>query len=318
MNYRKFGNTDLEVSEICFGPMRFSAKEPGSDEVSKTGQQALERALERGLNFIHSSYEYGTRWAVGQVLKDHPKRHDLHHIIKVPVPDFDDAGTFSADKFRLRVEEALRDLHTDHIAVLQHLQRARPNEDDARIANIPAVHAELAETFEKLRDEGKVGYLTTFPYTPKFGADALKTGDFSGVVGYYNLIEMEMAEFFPQMEAQGQGFFCIRPFLAGLLTDRRADRSQLPAGDRFQDDKWLAAYQRLYILSSTLGDAVDSWTAFAIKFALCHPIVTSLIVGLNSVEQVDSVLDAADGVYPERQVFDKALEIFRAQGPIPA
>ena len=106
--------------------------------------------------------------------------------------------------------------------------------------------------------------------------------------------------------------------MAGLLTDRRADRSQLPAGDRFQDDKWLAAYQRLDILSSTLWDAVDSWTAFAIKFALCHPIVTSLIVGLNSVEQVDSVLDAADGVYPERQVFDKALEIFRAQGPISA
>lgn len=318
MNYRKFGSTDLEVSEICFGPMRFSAQEPGSDEVSKTGQQALERALERGLNFIHSSYEYGTRWAVGRVLKDHPKRHDLHHIIKVPVPDFDDGGTFSADKFRLRVEEALRDLHTDHIAVLQHLQRARPNEDDRRIANIPAVHEELAETFEKLRDEGKVGHLTTFPYTPKFGADALKTGDFSGVVGYYNLIEMEMAEFFPQMEAQGQGFFCIRPFLAGLLTDRRADRSQLPAGDRFQDDKWLAAYQRLDILRATLGDAVDSWTAFAIKFALCHPIVTSLIVGLNSVEQVDSVLDAADGVYPERQVFDKALEVFRTHGPIPA
>lgn len=318
MNYRKFGNTDLEVSEICFGPMRFSAKEPGSDETSKTGQQALQRALERGLNFIHSSYEYGTRWAVGQVLKDHPKRHDLHHIIKVPVPDFDDGGTFSADKFRLRVEEALRDLHTDRIAVLQHLQKARPNEDDTRIAHIPAVHEQLAETFEKLRDEGKVGYLITFPYTPTFGAEALKTGDFSGMAGYYNLIEMEMAEFFPQMEARGQGFFCIRPFLAGLLTDQRADRSQLPAGDRFQDDQWLTAYKRLDILRASLGDAVDSWTVFAIKFALCHPIVTSLIVGLNSTEQVDSVLDAADGVYPERAVFDKALEIFRAHGLIPA
>ena len=27
MQYRKFGNTDLEVSEICFGHMHFSAKE---------------------------------------------------------------------------------------------------------------------------------------------------------------------------------------------------------------------------------------------------------------------------------------------------
>ena len=113
MNYRKFGNTDLVVSEICFGPMRFSAKEPGADDQSKAGQRALERALERGVNFIHSSYEYRTRWARGQVLKDHPQRHDLYHIIKVPVPDFDDGGKFDAAKFRLRVEEALRDLHTE-------------------------------------------------------------------------------------------------------------------------------------------------------------------------------------------------------------
>ena len=310
MNYRKFGNTDLEVSEICFGPMRFSAKEAGNDEKSRTGQQALERALERGVNFIH------TRWALGEILKDHPRRHDLHHIIKVPVPDFDDDGTFDADKFRLRVEEALRDLHTDRIDVLQHLQRARPNKDDLRTTHIPNVHEHLMETFEKLRDEGKVGYLTTFPYTPGFGAQALETDDFSGMVAYYNLIEMEMAEFFPQMEARGQGFFCIRPFMAGLLTDRRADRSRLSEGDRFHEDSWQAAYERLDLLRPILGDAVESWTAFAIKFALCHPIVTSLIVGLNSVEQVDGVLDAADGVYPERRIFDKALEIYRAHGPL--
>ncbi len=55
MHYRRFGNTDLEVSEICFGPMRFSAKSPGEDIVSQEGQRALEHAIDRGVNFIHSS-----------------------------------------------------------------------------------------------------------------------------------------------------------------------------------------------------------------------------------------------------------------------
>ena len=81
MKNRSFGNTGLEVSEICFGPMRFSAKEPGDDAVSRTEKRALERALERGVNFIHSSYEYGTRWAVSDVLATHPRRHELHHVI---------------------------------------------------------------------------------------------------------------------------------------------------------------------------------------------------------------------------------------------
>jgi aryl-alcohol dehydrogenase-like predicted oxidoreductase len=314
MQYRKFGNTDLEVSEICFGPMRFSAKAPGDDDASQMGQRALEHAIERGVNFIHSSYEYKTRWAMGRVLKNHPRRHDLHHIIKIPDPDFDDRGKFDAAKFRLRVEEALRDLHTDHIDVLQHLQRARPNDDSLRIPDIEATQEGVLECFTQLKTEGKVSYLTTFPYTPGFAAEAMKSDAFNGMVAYYNPIEMEMAEFFPQMEAKGQGFFCIRPFMGGLLTDRRANRNQLPADDRYQDPRWDGAYQRLDRLQASLGFEIPSWTDFAIKFSLCHPVVTSLIVGLNSVEQVDGVLAAADGNYPDHSVFEKALAIFKKEG----
>ena len=316
MEYRKFGNTDLEVSEICFGPMRFSAKAPSEDLISKTGQSAMEHAIERGINFIHSSYEYNTRWAMSRVLKNHPKRHDLHHIIKVPVPDWDDKGKFNATKFRLRIEEALRDLHTEHIDVLQHLQRDRPNDDDLRIPNIAATHEPLLECFTKLKEEGKVSYLTTFPYTREFADNVMQTGLFNGMVAYYNPIEMEMAEFFSRMEASGQGFFCIRPFMGGLLTDHRASRSQLPADDRFQDDRWNTSYKRLEKLQTALGDVIGSWTDFAIKFSLCHPTVTSLIVGLNSVDQVDGVIDAANGEYPDRAVFEKALEIFQQEGVV--
>ena len=314
MQYRKFGDTDLEVSEICFGPMRFSAKTPGADRVSQTGQRALEYAIERGINFIHSSYEYNTRWAMSEVLKNHPKRHDLHHIIKVPTPDWDDEGIFDAAKFRLRVEEALRDLHTEHIDVLQHLQRARPNDDGLRIPNITTTHEPMLECFAKLKEEGKVSYLTTFPYTPEFAAKVIQTGVFSGMVAYYNPIEMEMAEFFPQMEKNGQGFFCIRPFMGGILTDHRANRSQLPVGDRFQKGRWDAAYKRLEALQTALGDEIRSWTDFTIKFSLCHPTVTSLIVGLNSVEQVNGVLDAANGDYPDRTVFEKVLNVCQQEG----
>ena len=149
MQARRFGNTDLEVSPICFGPMRFAAKGGADDERSRAGRQALERALERGVNFVHSSYEYGTRWSVGKVLAGHPRRHEIHHVIKVPVPDFDDGGSFDAAKFRLRVEEALSELHTDRIAVIQHLQRAEPNRDELRL---PAVAADRRAAPGDVRD----------------------------------------------------------------------------------------------------------------------------------------------------------------------
>ena len=106
MKYRRLGGTDLDVSVICLGPMRAAAKEPGNDEKSRLGEAALRAALDAGVNFIHSSYEYGTRWMMNRVLADHPKRSELHHVIKLPVPDFADGDRFDAGKFRLRVEEA--------------------------------------------------------------------------------------------------------------------------------------------------------------------------------------------------------------------
>ena len=58
--------------------------------------------------------------------------------------------------------------------------------------------------------------------------------------------------------------------------------------------------------------AVPDDIAAASLMSMSHAVM------VRALFVVDSVLDAADGVYPERQVFDKALEIFRAQGPIPA
>ena len=122
-----------------------------------------------------------------------------------------------------------------------------------------------------------------------------------------------MTRFFPALEQSGGGFLCIRPFLAGLLTDRRADRDALPAGDRMRAPSWDGAYKRLEVLRERLQP--HSVTAFAIQFALAHPIVASLIVGLNTVAQVDEVIDAAAEPAP-RSMFDEAMAIFNESGPV--
>ena len=314
--YRRFGDTELEVSVICFGPMRFAAKEPGADAVSAGGMRALEQAIDRGVNFIHSSYEYGTRWAVGRVLKDHPQRAQMRHVIKVPVPEAGDGGRFDAAKFTVRIEEALRDLHADRIDVVQHLHRADPNVDAERLLQIPGVVEPLVEVFGRLRDQGKVGYLTTFPYSPGYAGKAIAMGAFDGMVAYYNSIELEMVQYFAQMQAAGQGFLCIRPYLAGLLTDERCDRDRLAAGDRFADPRWQPAYERLAVVENVLGRP-ESWTRFAIHFALLQPLVTSLIIGLNSTTQVDQVIDVAEEDHGlESDLVDRAAAIWRERGSV--
>lgn len=158
MHLRKLGNTDLMVSPLCFGTMRYASKSGIEDESSANGRRALEEAIERGVNFIHSSYEYGTRWLTGSVLERHPKRHELLHVIKVNTPDWGQEA-FDKDAFRQQVEQALRELHTDRIAVIQHLQRgAIPNRlgycsegEQVRLAAFDAVLEPLLEVFATLR-----------------------------------------------------------------------------------------------------------------------------------------------------------------------
>lgn len=309
MKLRRYGNTDLMVSELCFGTMRYASKSGAEDATSDAGRRALDEAIDRGVNFIHSSYEYGTRWLTGKVLEHHPKRGELHHIIKVNVPDWG-APAFNGAEFRRQIEDALRELHAERIAVVQHLQRGRvprelvygPEGEAQRLAEFEAVIEPLREAFEELRAEGKVGHLATFPYTVGYARKAVESGAFSGVVAYYNILETEMRDLFDDMAARGMGFIGIRGLMAGLLTDARVNRAATPPADRFRDPAWDRAYDQLAELRSGLSGSIASWTDLALRFSVADERIVSTVVGINQPEQLRGVLAAlavADGMANE-------------------
>ena len=47
MNFRKLGNTDLEVSAICLGTMTF-----GEQNSQKDAFEQMDYALDKGVNFL--------------------------------------------------------------------------------------------------------------------------------------------------------------------------------------------------------------------------------------------------------------------------
>ncbi|MFP4562049.1 MAG: hypothetical protein ACLFRY_01955 [Spirochaetia bacterium] len=62
----------------------------------------------------------------------------------------------------------------------------------------------------------------SFPYTVGYGRKAVESGDFSGLVAYFNALETEMFDLFPEMETSGMGFIGIRPFAVQFaLSDSR-------------------------------------------------------------------------------------------------
>lgn len=318
MKYRRFGNTDIELSEVAFGTMRYVKGLYEGDE--KEGKRALEEALAAGINSVHSSYEYKTRWATGAVLKAHPKRHEVHHIIKVPVPDYDDEA-FDEAKFRGIIEDALRDLNAERISIVQHLQRGVDKSiiydsrgDPARLAAMPEVNERLTAAFERLREEGKVGALACFPHTPGFAAAAVASGKFQGLVAFFSLVETELVPLFEEMRERGMGFATMRSFLGGMLTDKRARRADLAADDPFRGGDWDESYKRFERIQEALGSEVKSWSDLAVKFALSDPLFPTVILSMNTVEQLRSVLRVADGNYPGPELIGRVHALNDAAG----
>ncbi len=303
MQYRELSSYELTVSELCFGTMRYAAKSGIPDERSSAGTQALEEAIERGVNFIHSSYEYRTRWLTGAILRKHPKRNDLHHIIKVNVPDWEEPR-FDARKFRTQVETALHELSADRIAVVQHLQRGVARADITseagdvhRLQQFDEVTSELGEVAEKLREEGKIGAVLSFPYTVAYARRAVEAPVYSGLVAYFNPLETEMYEFFPRLEELNKDFISIRPLAGGILTDRRVERDTLPPDDRMREEKFDDSYLRLGVVRQAIGTRpLDSWQQFAFCFSLAHPVIKSTVLGINTVEHLGTALQAENNV----------------------
>lgn len=306
MEKRYIGGTDLEVSVLCYGPMRL-AQNP-DDPNLQTHVRAMHAAIDRGINFIHSSYEYGVRWMMHEVLKEHPDRHNLLHVIKAPVPDWDDPK-FNAAKLERIVDDALRDLCTDRIAMVQWMWRCRPHDEVNRLPLLDNIHDEVTSAFEKLREKGKVSHLACFPYFPQSAASAMAHPAEEALIAYYNPLEMEMSTVIDTLNEDRRSFLAIRPLYEGVLTDRFATFADVPTGHRLAKEKYANAFAARDRIASVIPGAAEGMTRFAIRFPLLSANCASVIVGLNSEDQVNELCDYVEDVVPDANTVSLVREL---------
>lgn len=304
MEYRTLRGTDLEMSVITFGTIWFAAAPNRPQVDSDAGKEAMNLALDMGVNTIHSSYEYQTRHVIAEVLKGRGDAKELKHIIKVPSPDREKTdGVFSAAYFRKLIEDALAEMGCERIDLLQWILR-NGSEADSELC-IPAWNEykdDLMAVFEKMRDEGKVGYLGNFVYAEPYADTVADSGCLSALLFYYNMWDTTIQGSFDRLEELDMGAVVLRPFHGGMLTTKRADRHNLPEGDKFESEKRQALLERRDRLFAEVGLDVGNLTEMAVKFCLSQPNIASLITGLNTAEQVKEVLGYVDGDYPAKSL----------------
>ena len=221
MKYRKFGNTDLTVSEIGFGTWAIGGAAsvggiaigwgPSDDTVSIA---AINTALEAGINFFDTADFYGLGHAEILLGTTIGKRKDVIIASKVGQKvgadgkiaiDYTKEYIIKACELSLqRLKRDTIDFHHLHVARMPHLE-----------------NGECIEAMQLLQQQGKIRYwgisLITFNPFPE-AEFFIKNNMGNGFQLVFNLINQKALSIMQEAAKQGYGIIARMPLQFGLLS----------------------------------------------------------------------------------------------------
>ncbi len=305
MQYTRLGNTDLNVSRICFGTWQLSPRFWG-DVPLEEWRAAVHSAVDLGINFIDTADAYGEGFSesqLGEVLHAAGLRDQVTIATKF-FWNFETEQRFADTRreYILRACEAsLKRLKTDRIDLYQIHSwdpLIRPDE--------------VAQAFGQLQEEGKVRYFGVSNWNAAQMSLGRHHFPISTLQPKYNLLHREAEqEALPYCMEQKIGTLIYSPLERGLLgglyqpgqtfEDSRA-QNPLFKGKAFE--AMLHGIDRLRPLAEECGLTVAQ---FSVRWVLTHPGVTCAILGVKAPAHLTAA-PAADGVLPQ-QIWHQAADI---------
>jgi L-galactose dehydrogenase len=279
MEYRKLGQTDLQVSTIGFGasPLGNEFGPADADE----GARAVHLAIDCGVNFFDVSPYDGRTLAeerLGRALQG--RRGSVVLATKCgrygkEISDCD----YSASRVTAGLEDSLRRLRTDHVDLLQvHDIEMSADPDQIIGQTIPALR--------KLQQSGKcraVG-ITGLPLKLLGYIAARVPLDTILSFCHYNLMADDMDQrLTPLCRARGIGLINAAPLHMGILTEK-GPPDWHPASDAVK-----SAGRGIVKLCQSAGVSASD---VALRFCLDHPYVSTTVVGMCRPVEIEQNLRA--------------------------
>jgi len=314
MNYRKFGNTGIEVSEIGFGCGDVGGLMVRGEHVDQV--RAVARAMELGINYFDTASRYGggqSETNLGRVLKELSAEVYVGTKYSLGEADPNDlkAGVIQS------VEASLKRLGREQVDLIQLHDRISSQTDvSVRAITVSDVLGEVREALEVLKFQGKARfYGMTGVGEPKGIHEVVASGLVSTVQTVYNLINASAGTAIPagfdmpdydrliDLSAEKNvGVIVIRVLAAGALTGTSVRHpvavqtvAPIGSGRDFQQDESRARQFAFIVDEGFAGDMPEA----SIRFALSNPGVSTVLVGYSDLEHLEkSVQYAAKGPLP--------------------
>jgi aryl-alcohol dehydrogenase-like predicted oxidoreductase len=315
MRYRKLGKNGFDVSEIGFGAWAIGGAMWGGRR-DADARAALERAFERGVNFIDTALVYGdghSERLVGDFARDKagkvyvatkvpPKNYQWPARPGAPLRDF-----FPASWIIECAEQSLKNLKLERLDLLQlHVWADAWTDQD-----------EWQGAFEKLREQGKIRLsgISINSHDPQSAVRVVQQNRVDVLQVFFNIFDQSPTDaLFPACVQHGVGVLARVPFDEGSLTGKLTRDTKFPEGDfrasYFGGELLAQTVVRVEKLRPVIEGVAESMPRGALRYVLSHPAVSTTIPGMRNAEQVDDNTAASDDG-PLSPAMLAELEVFR-------
>jgi aryl-alcohol dehydrogenase-like predicted oxidoreductase len=300
VKYRALGTTGIEVSEIGYGAWGIGGAQWGGADDDES-IEALNRAIDLGLNFIDTALAYGegrSERVVGQVVRERPET--IYVATKVPPKNLiwpAPAGVpveevYPAAYIRACADRSLANLGLERIDLLQlHVWSDEWTDQ-----------GDWREAVDELRSSGKIACfgISINDHQPTNALRLIESGVVDTVQVIYNVFDQSPEdELFPACREHGVGVIARVPLDEGGLTGTIGPDTEFADGDfrssYFRGDRKREVQERVRAIGSDLGIAEDELAEIALRFVLSEPTVSAVIPGMRSIRNVERNLAVSDG-----------------------
>jgi len=302
MKYRRLGRTGLHVSALCLGTMQF-----GWTADERAAFAVMDAFVAAGGTFLDTADIYSA-WVednpggvseemIGRWMQQRGNRHDL--VIATKGRGRMWAGPNGEGLSRVHliraVDDSLRRLQTDYIDLYQThwFDAATPIE-------------ETLGTLDDLIRAGKIRYIgcSNIPVwrlmQALWASDRLRLARYDSLQPHYNLAYR--AEFEPELQPvcleYGLGVMPYSALAGGFLTGKYRRDTPPPASDRAARIQQRYCNERGWRIIAALDGIAHTQSVpvaqVALAWLLARPGMSAPIVGANSVEQLQDLLDATE------------------------
>jgi aryl-alcohol dehydrogenase-like predicted oxidoreductase len=326
MQLRKFGRTPMQLSVLGFGCGAVGGLMVRGDPADQ--ERTVARALAAGVNYFDTAVQYGegeSEKNLGRILQ-RLKPANVAVGTKVRIPP--DAFGRIADTVSASLEGSLARLQLERADIF-HLHNPITDKGNGTALSVTQVLEEVVPAFERLRAQGKVRFLgiTAIGDTAAL-RQVIDSGAFESAQVVYNMLNPSAAEavasnypgqdygrLFDHTMRAGVGVVGIRVLAGGALSGS-AERHPIaspppePIGSAMSYDADIVRARRLMPLVT--DNFAGSLTEAAIRFAMTHPAMGTILVGIATPQQFDDALAAVEKGPLPKQALDRLSMLQKA------